>query len=108
MTLAKLTRVYKRLKEKDIEGGNYLKRKDLLLGIMLCVPMLGFGHLYAGDKTRGLIILAVQVGLQILAGIAMFFSNVLTHIFYFAYLLVGFWAVYDTVVTIKLVNEHIK
>lgn len=85
-----------------------MKRKDLFLGVILCVPMLGLGHFYAGDKQRGMILLGVQLLLQLLAGIAMFFSSLMPTLIYMVYIGVGIWALYDTVQTIKLVNSNIS
>lgn len=84
-----------------------MKRKDLLFGIMLSIPGIGLGHLYAGDRAKGFIILGVQIALLLLSGVAMIFSSFIPNLIYFAVFGIGIWAMYDTVVLIRLINDNV-
>lgn len=83
-----------------------MERKDIFVGLILSFIPLGIGHFYIGDKRRGITILGVQIFLLILSGIVAPFSTTILALIYLGILGVGIWAGYDTVTTIKLINEH--
>ena len=85
-----------------------MKRKDLFLAVLLSVPGIGLGHIYAGEKSKGFIIMAVQVLLLALAGVGMVFSSIIPTILYLVYFGILGWAMYDTITLVKLINEHVK
>lgn len=86
-----------------------MKRKDLMLAIMLCVPLIGIGHLYAGDKQRGFLIMGIQAGLLVLTGVlSAFLPSIVSTIMLVIFLGVGIWAAYDTVVLVTMINDSIR
>ncbi len=69
-------------------------RKDPTLACLLNLLLLGTGHMYLGQVTKGLLILAVGVALGMIV--------------WPATALVAIWAMYDAYKTAKKINQAAK
>mgnify|MGYP000935258000 CR=1 FL=1 len=80
--------------------------RDLLVTFILGITGTGLGQIYTGQKRKGLMIMGIQFGLLVLAGLVMFISGILSQIVYMIIFGIGIWSAYDALAEAKYINDN--
>ncbi len=79
--------------------------KDEFFALVISVLGIGLGQLYVGNKSMGLIIMGIQIGILILAGVILPFSLLGARILFLVFLVILIYAAYDAFSTARYINQ---